>query len=136
MPCGTSLRGRLDPPCLDLDPVPVALINDLLVQIEQGFNTGVASHTPVYQLLIKISSSTIIPFGWSTTFLRRGYFLWVSVYQRYKSLTLLYNPVKHGHVTAVAQWPYSTFHRWVKAGVYPVGWGGDGVTDVPAGERT
>jgi len=47
-----------------------------------------------------------------------------------------YNPVKHGHVTAVAQWPYSTFHRWVKAGVYPVGWGGDGVTDVPAGERT
>src|ERR687896_2715152 len=30
---------------------------------------------------------------------------------------------------AVAQWPYSTFHRWVKAGVYPVGWGGDGVTD-------
>ena len=37
---------------------------------------------------------------------------------------------------AVAQWPYSTFHRWVKAGVYPVGWGGDGVTDVPAGERT
>jgi putative transposase len=47
-----------------------------------------------------------------------------------------YNPVKHGHVTAVVQWPYSTFHRWVKAGVYPVGWGGDGATDVPAGERT
>jgi putative transposase len=47
-----------------------------------------------------------------------------------------YNPVKHGHVTAVAQWPYSTFHRWVKAGIYPVGWDGDGVTDVPAGERT
>jgi putative transposase len=47
-----------------------------------------------------------------------------------------YNPVKHGHVTAVAQWPYSTFHRWVKAGVYSIGWGGDGVTDVPAGERT
>jgi putative transposase len=21
-----------------------------------------------------------------------------------------YNPVNHGHVTAVAQWPYSTFH--------------------------
>jgi hypothetical protein len=56
-----DLRGRLDPPCLDLDPLPVALINDLLVQIEQGFNTGVASHTPVYQLLIKISSSTNNP---------------------------------------------------------------------------
>jgi hypothetical protein len=25
-----------------------------------------------------------------------------------------YNPVKHGHVTALVQWPYSTFHRWVK----------------------
>ena len=25
-----DLRGRLDPPCLDLDPIPVALINDLL----------------------------------------------------------------------------------------------------------
>jgi putative transposase len=27
-----------------------------------------------------------------------------------------YNPVKHGYVAAVAHWPYSTFHRWVKAG--------------------
>lgn len=36
---------------------------------------------------------------------------------------LKYNPVKHEHVTAVAQWPYSTFHHHVKAGVYAaVGW--------------
>lgn len=30
-----------------------------------------------------------------------------------------YNPVKHGHATKVAEWPYSTFHRYVRAGVYP-----------------
>jgi putative transposase len=35
-----------------------------------------------------------------------------------------FNPVKHGHVERVADWPYSTFHRYVKDGVYPVDWGG------------
>jgi putative transposase len=48
---------------------------------------------------------------------------------------LHYNPAKHGYVAAVAHWLYSTFHRWVKAGVYPLDWGGEGVTDVAAGER-
>jgi putative transposase len=46
-----------------------------------------------------------------------------------------YNPVKHGHVSAVAQWPHSTFHRWVKAGVYPYDWGGGDIAEVDAGER-
>jgi putative transposase len=35
-----------------------------------------------------------------------------------------YNPVKHGHVKSVVDWPYSTFHRYVKSGVYPEHWGG------------
>jgi putative transposase len=35
-----------------------------------------------------------------------------------------YNPVKHGLVERVQDWPYSTFHRHVKAGVYPANWGG------------
>ena len=48
---------------------------------------------------------------------------------------LHYNPVKHGHVRAVVQWPYSTFHRWVRAGVYPSEWGGTGVIDGAVGER-
>ncbi len=30
-----------------------------------------------------------------------------------------YNPVKHGYVSKVADWPYSTFHRYVSDGVYP-----------------
>ena len=35
-----------------------------------------------------------------------------------------WNPVKHGHVTRVGDWPYSTFHRYVAAGTYPADWGG------------
>ena len=35
------------------------------------------------------------------------------------------NPVKHGYVTRVAAWPYSSFHRMVKLGVYPEDWAGD-----------
>jgi len=46
-----------------------------------------------------------------------------------------FNPVKHGHVTSVAQWPYSTFHHWVSAGVYPMDWGGGVIDDIVAGER-
>ncbi len=34
------------------------------------------------------------------------------------------NPVKHGHVTRVADWPWSTFHRYVQSGVYPADWMG------------
>lgn len=36
-----------------------------------------------------------------------------------------WNPVKHGVVKRVADWPYSTFHRYVKEGIYSPGWGGD-----------
>lgn len=35
-----------------------------------------------------------------------------------------YNPVKHGYVANVVDWPYSSFHRYVKAGTYPENWGG------------
>ena len=33
-----------------------------------------------------------------------------------------WNPVKHGHITAVADWPYSSFHRYVTDGIYPNDW--------------
>lgn len=43
-----------------------------------------------------------------------------------------FNPVKHGWVTRVRDWPHSTFHRYVRAGVYPLDWAGDSEdTDVP-----
>ncbi|MGB8400770.1 REP-associated tyrosine transposase [Bradyrhizobium sp.] len=35
------------------------------------------------------------------------------------------NPVKHGLVARVADWPYSSFHRMMKLGVYPEDWAGD-----------
>jgi len=34
-----------------------------------------------------------------------------------------FNPVKHGHVRRVGEWPYSSFHRYVRAGMYPADWG-------------
>ena len=37
---------------------------------------------------------------------------------------ICFNPVKHGWVERVVDWPYSSFHRLVRAGVYPVDWGG------------
>lgn len=36
------------------------------------------------------------------------------------------NPVKHGLVAAVKDWPYSTFHRLVADGVYVGDWAGGG----------
>jgi putative transposase len=35
------------------------------------------------------------------------------------------NQVKHGLVSRVSDWPYSSFHRMVKLGIYPEDWGGD-----------
>jgi putative transposase len=47
------------------------------------------------------------------------------------------NPVKHGLVTRVRDWPYSSFHRMVKLGVYPDDWAGDVSTnDGDFGERS
>ena len=37
-----------------------------------------------------------------------------------------YNPVKHGYVSAVADWPWSSFHRYVQQGLLPRDWAGTG----------
>ena len=34
-----------------------------------------------------------------------------------------YNPVKHGLVSRVSDWPHSSFHRYVRTGVLPAAWG-------------
>lgn len=36
-----------------------------------------------------------------------------------------YNPVKHGLVTRVSDWPHSSFHKFVRRGELPLDWGGD-----------
>jgi putative transposase len=43
------------------------------------------------------------------------------------------NPVKHGWVERVCDWPFSTFHRDVEAGIYTANWAGT-VSDLSVGE--
>jgi putative transposase len=49
---------------------------------------------------------------------------------------LHYNPVKHGLVSRVAEYPWSTFHKYVRLGEYEPGWGtGEvAVPEVPGAE--
>jgi len=47
-----------------------------------------------------------------------------------------WNPVKHGWVERVRDWPHSSFHRFVATGDYPADWCGNNVSDVSTfGER-
>ena len=39
------------------------------------------------------------------------------------------NPLKHGLVNHVIEWPYSTFHRLVAEGIYPANWAGSKEAD-------
>ena len=48
------------------------------------------------------------------------------------------NPLKHGLVKNVKDWPYSSFHRAVRDGVYGVNWCGEGIQEFSSsgyGER-
>jgi putative transposase len=41
-----------------------------------------------------------------------------------------FNPVKHGLVSRVCDWPHSSFQRYVERGLLPVDWGSD-VRSIP-----
>jgi putative transposase len=42
-----------------------------------------------------------------------------------------FNPVKHGWVKRVGDWPWSSFHRYVAMGCYPADWGEDpGIAEI------
>ena len=45
-----------------------------------------------------------------------------------------HNPVKHGLVARVKAWPYSSFHRYVRAGLLPEDWAGVGELNGKFGE--
>ena len=45
-----------------------------------------------------------------------------------------WNPVKHGWVKRVADWPHSSFHTYLQQGVYGTNWGELAVVDLEAGE--
>ena len=40
-----------------------------------------------------------------------------------------FNPVKHRLVTSPSDWPFSSLHRYIRAGILPSDWGGDGSAD-------
>jgi putative transposase len=44
------------------------------------------------------------------------------------------NPIKHGHVRRVQDWPHSSFHRDVKRGLFPLDWAGDLAAEGAFGE--
>lgn len=44
-----------------------------------------------------------------------------------------FNPVKHGHVERVRDWPYSSFHRAVRRGLVAADWGGSVSADQESG---
>ena len=48
-----------------------------------------------------------------------------------------FNPVKHGLVSRVQDWPYSSFHRFVQRGWLALDWAGDAAGEIVgnAGER-
>jgi putative transposase len=46
-----------------------------------------------------------------------------------------YNPVKHGHVARAADWPHSSFHRYVQCGDLPEDWANAPESAVAIGER-
>ena len=46
-----------------------------------------------------------------------------------------FNPVRHGLVTRVCDWPHSSFHRDVRAGLIPADWAGDLSAEGEFGER-
>jgi putative transposase len=45
------------------------------------------------------------------------------------------NPVKHGLVSRVRDWPHSSFHRDVQVGLFPEDWAGDVSATGSLGER-
>jgi putative transposase len=45
-----------------------------------------------------------------------------------------WNPVKHGWVQKVSDWPHSSFHHFVARGVCLPNWGHDGKFEIQAGE--
>ena len=54
-------------------------------------------------------------------------------YIRHKDY-VYYNPIKHGYVNRLIDWPYSSFHRDVKEGIYNKGWGDNVALDLSVGE--
>jgi putative transposase len=50
--------------------------------------------------------------------------------------TVHFNPVKHRLVSSPSDWPFSSLHRYARAGILARDWGGNGEADTAGfGER-
>jgi putative transposase len=58
----------------------------------------------------------------------------VADYARYVEYFYI-NPLQHRFVTQVRDWPCSSFHRDVRAAIFPPGWAGDIEAGGDFGER-
>jgi hypothetical protein len=47
-------------------------------------------------------------------------------------LIIFHNPVKHGYVKRPVDWAHSSIHRYIRQGILPATWGGDGIV-IPDG---
>jgi putative transposase len=47
---------------------------------------------------------------------------------------IYWNPVKHGYVRSVVDWPYSSFHNYLRSGLYPENWGDGNSIGIEVGE--
>lgn len=45
-----------------------------------------------------------------------------------------WNPVKHGHVVQVGDWPYSSVHRYMRQGLLSANWAGVGIDQFVAND--
>jgi len=45
-----------------------------------------------------------------------------------------WNPMKHGYIPRVIDWPYSSFYRYVQEGIYDQNWAGTADTIARVGE--
>jgi putative transposase len=55
-------------------------------------------------------------------------------YDYYKHVDYIhYNPVKHGYTKRPADWPHSSIHRYIEAGIIEPDWGGTVDTNEAAG---
>ena len=49
-----------------------------------------------------------------------------SIFDLFWTAMIHYNPVKHSLVERPSEWPWSTFHKYVRMGIYDLDWGNNG----------
>ena len=86
--------------------------------IKMHFSKGIPAHEPLNASRMKRGERGV----WQ----RRYWEHWIRDEDDYRAHMdyVHINPLKHGLVARVGDWPYSTFHRLVEEGVYPADWAG------------